>query len=211
MLEFLKRNVKLISIILCVAILLSVALTFAFCSNRAPELDVVRERLIWLVEQSKEVNEIFFGVGLPTYVKDSLIEDELGVYYGEQNQGYRVMEISTYLLIDQMKAAAERVYSNDYCSELYETNFDGVIIDGVTVIQYYENGDWIYQSVAREPLVVSEKIYDYSSMEIVRPSGSDYLRVSVECYQIDKPERKLTETLSFIFEDGNWYLDSPTY
>ena len=209
--EFIKKHIKIISVILCVAILIGVGLCFAFCSSPAPELDSVRDRFVWLIESSKEVNEIFFGVGLPVYVKNSLLEDELGIYVGQQNQGYRVMEVSTYFLIDQMKSAAEQVYSSDYCSELYETNFDGVIVDGVTVIQYYESGDWVYQSVARDELVTAEKIYDSSSMRIVRPSNSDYVRVSIECYQIDKPDKLLTEELSFVFEDGNWYLDSPTY
>ena len=57
---------------------------------------------------------------------------------------------------------------------------------------------------------LSERIYDYSGMEMVLPSNNEYINVTIDTYTLENPKVK-TITLTFVYERGNWYLDSPTY
>ncbi len=211
--SFIKNHIKIISIALLVALVLTCVGIFAYCRiNKAPELEDVRDRFIYLVEGSKQINEIFFGDGLPVYVRESDLSEERFIYIGQQNKGYeKVMEVSPYLMLDEMKEAAQRIYSSAYCEQLFESCFDGVVVDGMTLLEYVEIDEWLYQSTARDTLVENERIYLYDTMKIVRPSNKEYINVEIESYLINNPDKKETERLSFAFEDGNWYLDTPTY
>ena len=61
------------------------------------------------------------------------------------------------------------------------------------------------------PLVDGVRVYDYASMEIVEDnSSSKRLKVSIRSYSEDHPEEWRTVYLSFVYENGDWYLDSPS-
>ena len=100
---------RLISGIFAVIFALLSVLSLASCSkSTAPELDDVKERLVYLIEESKELNVIFFGIGLPVYRRDTAISDRKTVYTNESLGGYdRLSENSQYITIDAMKSEAE--------------------------------------------------------------------------------------------------------
>lgn len=204
-----KRSfVKIFALVLVAATL---CLTLASCSQ-PPELDSVYDRFVELIEGSREVNILFFGVGLPVYERGQELSEKIMVYSGFGESQYdHVMENTPYLTIEAMKAAAELVYSSEYLAALYETAFDGVLVGETSYVRYYEDSEWIYQNTYAESYVLSERIYDYGTMEIVEPSNATYVNVDIESYTIDKPENRQTVRLSFTYENGNWYLDSPTY
>ena len=77
-------------------------------------------------------------------------------------------------------------------------------------MRYLETSDWMYQSISATDFDLSERIFDYSSMEIVKPSNGEYMNVTIDSYSL-RDKKVKTITLSFIYERGNWYLDSPTY
>ena len=57
---------------------------------------------------------------------------------------------------------------------------------------------------------LSERIYDYSSMKIVKPSNGEYVNITIDTYTLeDKTVKNIS--LTFVYERGDWYLDSPTY
>ncbi len=204
---------KIVSIAVLVCVLLSVCGILTYCAlTKGPELYTVKDRFVYLIEGSKQVNEIFFGAGLPVYVRDSDIESQNNVYIGESNRGYeQVMELSPYVTIDEMKTQAQYYYSSAYCDQLFERCFEGVLHEGVTVLDYAMLNEKLYQSTAREELVKREKIYLYDTMEIVRPSSDEYVNVEIQAYYEDEPRNVFTEKISFAYEEGNWYLDTPTY
>ena len=76
------------SIISIAFVLIIVVLGMSSCSGSAPEIDEVRDRIVYLIEGSKEINILFFGSGLPIYERDGLIENELGVYYEDEYTAY---------------------------------------------------------------------------------------------------------------------------
>ena len=200
------------SIISIVLVLLIVVLGMSSCSGSAPKIDEVRDRIVYLIEGSKEINILFFGSGLPIYRRDGLIETELGVYYEDEYTAYnKVMENTRFKGIDDMKKAAERVYSENYLDAIYETAFEGYMTGSSSAyMRFLETSDWMYQSISATDFDLSERIYDYSSMEIVKPSNGEYMNVTIDSYSL-RDKKVKTITLSFIYERGNWYLDSPTY
>ena len=202
---------KAISLLLAIIVLFS-ALSLISCSGNAPELESVKERFIYLIESSKELNVIYFGKGLPVYEREGVLATELGVYYNDELTSYnRVMEGSKYLTIDEIKARSNEIYSTEYLNDLYETAFDGVMTGSSSAyLRFYETSDWIYQNLYATDFELSERIYDYSTMEIVTPSNNEYVNITIESYTLENRTRKTVE-LTFVYEDGNWYLDSPTY
>lgn len=200
------------SIISIAFVLIIVVLGMSSCSGSAPEIDEVRDRIVYLIEGSKEINILFFGSGLPIYERDGLIETELGVYYEDEYTAYnKVMENSRFKSIDDMKKAAEKVYSENYLDAIYETAFEGYMTGSSSAyMRFLETSDWMYQSISATDFDLSERIYDYSSMKIVKPSNGEYLNITIDTYTLRNKKVK-TITLSFIYERGNWYLDSPTY
>ena len=194
--------------VLAVAMIISVAVFL-----RLPKLEkTIKDRFISIIEESKELNTIFFGVGLPVYYREDELSDRLGVYYDEDLISYnRVSEFSSYKYIDEIKEKARSIYSESYLAALYETAFDGVMTGNASVyLRFYESENTLYQSMLAKDFELNERIYDYSTMKIIRPSNSGYINVVVESYTINQPER-VKVNLSFIYERGNWYLDSPTY
>lgn len=187
-------------------------LSISSCSGRAPELEDVKERFIYLIENSKDINTIYFGSGLPTYDRDGVIATEKGVYYNDQYPAYnRVMEISSYLTIDEMKQKSNQIYSTEYMADLYETAFDGVMTGSSSAyLRFLETSDWIYQNRYATDYNLSKRIYDYSTMKIVKPSNGEYVNITIDSYTLeDRTVRSVL--LTFVYERGNWYLDSPTY
>ena len=199
--------------ILSLLIVISLIFSMSSCSGKAPEIDGLSERFVYLIEESKELNVIFFGIGLPVYRRNSDLANRQMIYYNDSVSGYNrvVLENSKYLNVEDMKEAAEKIFSNEYLSELYESAFDGIMIsDTNAYVRFYDNTEWLYQNINAGEFSLSERIYDYSTMEIVNPSNSKYVTVSIESYTLSDPTRK-TVNLSFVYENGNWFLDSPTY
>ena len=204
-----KRTI--VSIILLIAITVT-ALSFASCSGKSPKLEDVKERFIYLIENSKEINSIFFGSGLPVYERESFLSDKKGVYYDDKYTTYeRVMENSRYLTVNEIKEKSEKIYSTEYLKAMYETAFQGVMTGSSSAyMRFYESEDWLYQNLYATDFNLSERIYDYSSMQIVKPSNSEYVNITIDTYTLeDKMVKNIS--LTFVYENGDWYLDSPTY
>ena len=200
-----------LSIILAIVLIIT-ALCTVSCSGKAPKLDDVKERFIYLIEGSKEINTLYFGSGLPVYQRDTLLSDKKGVYYDDEYTTYeRVMENSRYLTVNEIKERSEKIYSTEYLKAMYETAFEGVMTGNASAyIRFYESQDWLYQNLYATDFELSERIYDYSSMKIVKPSNGEYVNITVDTYTLDDKKIK-NISLTFVYERGNWYLDSPTY
>jgi len=204
---------KIFAAFMLVFLIMTTALSAASCSQSAPELDEVKDRIVYLIEGSREINVLFFGKGLPVYDRESILAEELGVYYNDKYTSYnRVLENSGYLGTDQMKKEAERIYSEEYLKAIYETAFDGFLTGSSSAyIRFYETEEWLFQNREATDFNLSERVYDYSTIEIVTPSSDKYINITIESYSIDNPMKREKISLGFTFERGNWYLDTPTY
>ena len=284
---------RIISLFIGILMLVSVLTAFTSC-GKAPEFFEIEARLRELVDASYEINDIFFGYGLPVYERvydprektEVIIDEETDIrtYYYEINDkelgrviAYRSSYIdpysyvqvvkkkdesrtpvfengkvfayalenyvephhdfyysdndpdgydyvtaeSKYQSIEQIKEAAEKVYSMDYLESLYEYQFDGTVIkSGETLTSStarymeYEDEDGIITlmvSNTYDPLVTEKRIYDYSTAKIIRPKRKDFVTISIDSYLESKPDERLNVKLTMILQDGVWMLDSGTY
>ncbi len=201
----------IISAMLVIAVILTAMCTVS-CSGKAPELEDVKERFIYLIENSKEINTVYFGSGLPVYERDTLLSDKKGVYYNDTYTSHeRVMELSRFLTVNEIKERSEEIYSTEYLEAMYETAFQGVMTGSSSAyMRFYESEDWLYQNLYATDFKLSERIYDYSSMKIVKPSNSEYINITIDTYTLEDKKVK-NISLTFVYERGDWYLDSPTY
>jgi hypothetical protein len=265
----------------------------ASCS-KPPEYGEIEERFRKLVEASYEINDIFFGEGLPTYErvtdpKSSLqvrINDETGerlyfyeikdevygrviayrksyvdpytyvqvknepaptteglVYSDEDVYCYRLTQYkepvhelyysekdpadydyvrmdSRYHSINEIKAAAEQVYSKEYLASIYDAQFVGTVAADQSVsglfARYMEYTDDVgnmslMKSNAYEPLIKETRLYLFETAKIVKPSNKNFVTVSVDSYLPSKPSDVLNVTVTMVLQDGVWMLDCATY
>ena len=204
----LKIGIGLVCLALCVVLVFVIASKV----KKAPEIDEVQDRFIYLIEESVQINEILFGAGLPVYKRDALITDRRQIYFGSGQSVYDLtMEQSEYYNVDGVKAAVEGIYSSRYLKALSETAFDGVLVGGGSYLRFYQEGSKFYQAQKADSFTYQRKVYDYSTMKIVKPSDDDYVKVELEVYDVGMSHKRRVITVTFVKENGEWYLDSPTY
>ncbi len=199
--------------------ILSLVLLFSSCvsgaSGNPPEIDEVKDTFVQIIEESKEFNVIFFGEGLPTYRRDSDLSEAKHIYAQGGISGFEyIMENAGYYSVENIVDRADRVFGSDYLKDISGGAFDGIYVDNINnmYLRFYEDADWIYQSTLENPVqVTEERIYDYSSMEIVQPSSENFVTVKIRSYSMATPGDWKEFNLSFVCENGRWYLDSPTY
>lgn len=193
----------------------------AGCS-RPPELDTVRDRFGELIEASGEVNDLLWGEGLAYYEKDSDFAKENGLYEGiSQNLGgYRFVTreaLEAYPSVEDIRAAAEAVYSEEFLSDVGASLFEGNMITTGEISMVSRAR---YAEIDRNLCILVDwdqgfdyhrRVYDLSTMQMVkRLSSADIVTVTVESVREDGSDA-LEVTLRFVLQDGDWRLDSPTY
>jgi hypothetical protein len=149
---------KIFISVISVLLLISATLSLGSCAGRAPNMEDVNERFVYLIEESKELNVIFFGTGLPIYRRDGELSERQMIYYNDSSSGYNkvLLENSKYLSIDDMKAAAELIFSDEYISALYESAFDGIMVgDTNAYVRFYDDTEWLYQSISAGEFTLS--------------------------------------------------------
>ena len=203
-------------IFLILLILLTVNMSSCCDASRepAPEMDEVYDRLVQVIEASHEVNVLLFGAGLPVYPRGDAEDLLVHRYYGVTDNGQQfVTPYAKYGSIAEMQTAIAAVYSTEYRESLYESLFTGYAADEMSVVmpaRFSEDEKFLYMSQYVSPLVEGVRVYDYASMQIVDYSHASRLRVSIRSYTEDHPEEWKTVYLSFVYENGDWYLDSPS-
>ncbi len=208
---------KRIASLLALLILCGMLPCFASSCNAGgppPALEDVYDRLVTVIEASHEVNVLLFGAGLPVYPRGSEEDELVHRYYGVNDDGMEyVTPYTKFSTIAAMQNAMAAVYSVEYRESLNETLFTGYADSGMSVAlpaRYHEDERYLYQSRYVDALVKGTRVYDYAAMEIVEPSNATRIRVAVPSYTESRPDEWVTVYLAFVYENGNWYLDSPS-
>ena len=213
-----KRSRKLKSIIGAVVCALLLPLCLAACASEPPALEDVRDRFTQLIEASYEVNDIFFGEGLPTYDRED--EQFEGLYFNFY--GYDTYEIVTadcpYQNVEQIKALAEAVYSPDYLNDIYTMGFDGYAdenSDAITTARYLHTGEYFVKYAFGDKdtfnILPGKRLYKYDTMKIGALSNGEAVNLEIQSYLEGDEQNPRVETLRFVLVDGEWFLDEPTY
>jgi hypothetical protein len=164
-------------------------------------------------------------------------ESQYEYVYGEgadENYDYVRMDCE-YQSLDAIQKLAESVYTQGYLKGenykegdmayggVYAAMFDGFTMGTEIVYARYRiddsiDGFYLLKSNQFEPYFTEHKTYDYSTMKIVRPSKAEHVNVEIvangryldyENFEVKTGEH--TVTLTFVFEGGEWRLDTPTY
>ena len=139
------------------------------------------------------------------------------VYTADDPSGYDVVRVDApYTSIEQLEQAAKNVFSEAYLELIYSAAFDGVAFvegatSGVRSARFIEKDGLLRQSNEIEPRLQSQRIYDFSTMKIVRPSNAKRVNISVETHLEGEAEILKVNIVLVLGKDGQWYLDSPTY
>ena len=213
------------------ALFLSLVMVVASCGMMtgcaaAPEVEEFYDRVVYLVENAYAVNTVFYGPGLPVYDTDSEYAELNHVYFGfDQKGNYEfVTPQSKFQTVDQIKIAAEKVYSKGFLNDvLYPATFDGYAIDNSAggtafgLARYQEIAGVFCQSLSENAegkdlntLYTAMRVYDYSTMKVLSLGREDACKVSMQSWLEDSPEQVETVEIAMILQDGEWYLDSFT-
>lgn len=152
-------------------------------------------------------------------------EPDVDFYYTErdpENYDY-VKPSSPYLTVEAIKEAAEKVYSKDYLKDsVYLALFEGANAGATVPLESLsaryvefsdeEMGDTSFMmSNKYPPLITETRQFDFTTARIVKPSSKKLVNIKVETYLPSNPQNRLTVTVSLVLQDGQWFLDSPTY
>ena len=213
-----NHKYKLLAALAAILLLLPTALT---ACGKAPALEEVYDDFAALIEASYEINDVFFGEGLPTHDRDGAYAIENFIYFGFE--GYDTYEFVTaespYSCLEDIQYAAAAVYSADYLEEISTMAFVGYADENtgaVSTARYLESPEGYLLRYAfgdTDPfnILPGKRRYNMDTMEIVRPSSANSVNVKVDSYLLGEEDEILSVTLRFVLEDGEWRLDTPTY
>ena len=96
--------------------------------------------------------------------------------------------------------------------------FDGYMdenSDAVTTARYLEVDGALLRYSAGEKdsfnILPGQRRYHFDTMEMVRPSNAKSVNIRIDSYLLGDEDNVLNVTLRFVLENGEWFLDSPTY
>ncbi len=202
-------------------ILTAVLSASALCGcSYGPSEDEARGIVASLIDASLELNEIYYGDGLP-YEKSAgsaLIESAAEAADADVDAliYHPVAHDCPYQSISAIKEATEKVFTPAYCKILYEVAFAGVSgesgEDGTTTIgavyaRYIEDYGVLTVN-ANIASTIADRTYDTDSMTFERISDR-FMTVIVPSFVDGKPD--VDVRLKLVNTDNGWRLDSPTY
>ena len=143
-----------------------------------------------------------------------------------------------YTTVNEISTAAAKVYSEDYLRDVFSTimaSGDGELTTASGLSAKY--GEYVYvkqgygdkadetvkylikgNEKTAAPLIHETREYDYSTMTVLKNSRKRFVTVEISSYgtyaDYESGEVRVgwsTVTLSFVKQNGEWRLDTPTY
>lgn len=162
------------------------------------------------------------GEGYYYYSLESFDMNSVFFYVESDDENYDFVRLDCgYLTVEDIKLAAAKVYSPSYLASVNESLFTGVIVsDTVGVLlwaRYMDHedtstGDMSLVKYNKDKgLTLTDWVYDFSTMRIVDDSNATFVTVEIERYPAGNEAAREVSTQHFALENGEWYLDSPSY
>ena len=215
-----KRNIAFLIAVL----LLSACLpTFSGCAA-TPKTEDIYDRVVYLIEESSEINTVIYGPGLPVYERETEYCQMNQVYFGfAQKDSYEyVRPEAKFVSTDEIRDRAQTVYSSGFLNDVvYKTLFDGYAIeDGAGgsaygLARYQELSGRLCTSINeteegrdKNIMYTAMRVYDYSTMEVLSIGRENACKVKMDSWTDESPAEVESIEISLIYENGDWYLDS---
>lgn len=169
--------------------------------------------------------------GIYLYPCDYKYEDN-GGNLPEEPMNYKFVRFDERCVtVNDISTLAASIYSEDYLGEVFENVMGGsvgndYVMNETFVPKYREMYDsftgkkyLIKASLSECPaLVTEERTFDFDSIEIKKGSKKKFVTVSIRSYgrYVDIEAGEIltgwsTIELSFVLQNGEWRLDTPTY
>lgn len=200
---------------LLLTVLLTLGVLLSSCGGSGMSDEEIRQIYRDLVQQSYELNDIYYGDGLPFVISESIMAYLTGVQEG--TEGFRVSympvsEESPYKYEADIRAATAEVFSDSMCSYLYAVGFEGMSTnedETVAFARYIEQDGVLTVRIdlAEEALPMG-RTYDFDAMTVIADEAS-VIRASFPSY-IDG-EKSVDVKITIVKTANGWRLDSPTY
>lgn len=192
------------------ALVAAVALVAAFssCGKKYDEAEITAAAAK-LIEASYEINTIFFGEGLPTVEGNP---DDIMKYM-------EITEDSPYHTEEEIRAAALKVYSPEYCELLFKRAFSGLTVDlgdgdevkeaeliGARYVVFDDR--LVMLPLKDEDVIKLDRTYDTANIKVVMQKSSR-ADIVVPSFVDGVPDKDVTLTL--VMTENGWRLEDPTY
>ena len=215
-----RKRIAFVSVLLAALLLVSALL--CACA-RLPKIDDLRADVTALLEAAPEINEVFFGAGLPVFDRAAPEYADLYLEIPESLSLYDVVDLehSKFKSIDHIKAAALRVYSSACISPLFATAFEGVSSDAapgailVSKPYFIEQDGRLYQLRRSEldsdfdAIRNRSLVFDYTSLAVNRRASSESSVVlTVSATLISDPSKTETKSFRILSTPTGWKLNS---
>lgn len=146
-------------------------------------------------------------------------EPKYDFYYTSQDPADYdfVRNDSHYRTVNEMKKLIEGVYSRNYALSLYSSLFDGVASgDSVLKARYTELSRdgvaMLAQSNTYDSLFSERRAYKFDTAKIIKwGSNNKFVRIEIQSYLPSAPDKIITDEVSLVKQNGQWFLDSPTF
>ena len=214
------RKVRIAIVLL--AVLTAVSALLCACA-RIPKVEDLQKDVTALLEAAPEINEVFFGAGLPVFDREAPENADLYAAVPDSLSLYDVVDVehAKFQSIDHIKAAALRVYSSACISPLFATAFEGVSSDAnpsavlVSKPYFVEQDGYLYQLRRSEldpdfdPIRNRSLVFDYDTLAVEKRASSETLVVlSVSAHLLSEPAATETKTFRILSTPTGWKLNS---
>lgn len=193
---------KLLSATLA-AIILTAAATLGGCSASPLSEEELRSTAASLIDASAEINEIYFGEGIPCDAPEDYTPGVSPRYFNATDDKYPHVE--------NIKTATAAVYSEEYCSYLFSVAFEGFNTDAGTVYARYIDSDFgtltVRGGLAEDALTLG-RTYNYDTITEVSHTASS---VTFTVDTVGADGKALNLKLTIVSEKDGWRLNDPTY
>ncbi len=176
----------------------------------------IKEKAESLIERSFDLNDIYFGKGLPVSEKDSdeaqKFAEENGFDLGNV-QFLPVTDESAYSSIDEIKKATAKVYSESYCEYLFSMAFEGYSSEDGSLAVYArymeDDSGTLTVRIDLHENDLPNRTYDYSSMKVKSRKDTSVV-VTMDSY-LDGKKEENPVSFTLVKDEKGWRLDTPTY
>ncbi|MBO7404348.1 MAG: hypothetical protein J6V24_05240 [Clostridia bacterium] len=218
-----KTNKTRISLLaLAVLLLIPLITGITGCSRAKHTPDELRPILADLLPRAAEINEIYFGAGLPT-TRDV---DTVRAFYDTfdtdvESISYTPVDpVCGYETVDDIKAATLEVFSPEYAAFLFDRAFNGIsdlFDEGLETehrttavyAMYIEESGYLTKRVnLLDDAIPLGRTYDLDSITVLRENESG---VEVRLKSFFNGEPSVDVDLWLVEGADGWRLDSPTY
>ena len=182
-------------------------LFFTSCSEQEVKEEELFPIVEELVEESKILNEIIFGEGIPT-----LASGETVGYYRECNM--LMLKEWGFESAQDIRAAIRRIYSRSMSSFMEERAFASLTAgDAVSGARYYETLEGVLMADGNaDVFLTGDVVYDYSTLRIIsQHRGIVSLKMEATVESASGLTQVRTIELEVERSGDEWKLNSPTY